>query len=182
MPCILLPVSRGHGQAAPPGGQRTADTLLQCVGIAPRAWVRQSDTMSSTSPQPSKAALICITLSVVNITVAFYLLIRSYTLPSDISAASQSVDLLMESRSEAGSIWAFLLLFWGWSHMLIYFIYKALIDAGISPPEDASFFEEDNLGGLWIRIVGALSVLIVLAALFGIVYRDYFEVKPAFLS
>jgi hypothetical protein len=138
--------------------------------------------MSSNSPQPSKAALICATLSVVNLTVAFYLLIRSYTLPSDISAASQSVDLLMESRSEAGSIRAFLLLFWGWSYTLIYFIYKALINAGISQPEDASFFEEDNLGGLWIRIVGALSVLIVLAALFGIVYRDYFEVKPAFLS
>lgn len=66
--------------------------------------------------------------------------------------------------------------------MLIVFIYKALINAGISPPEAASFFEEDNLGGRWIRIAGVLSVLIIFAALFGMVHRSYFEVKPDFLS
>ncbi len=133
--------------------------------------------MSSNSPKPSKAALICLALCVVNLAVAACLLIRSYLLPSDISAASQSFDLLMQSRSKAGSIRGFLLLIWGWSYLLIYFVYKGLINAGMSPADDATFFEKDNRGERWIGRIGALSLLVVLTALFGIVYRDYQEVN-----
>lgn len=133
--------------------------------------------MSSNSPQPSRAALICLALCVVNLVVAACLLIRSYILPSDISAAPQSFDLLMQSRSKAGSIRGFLLLFWGWSYLLIYFIYKGLINAGMSPADDATFFDDDSRGGQWIGRIGGLSLLVVLTALFGIVYRDYQEVN-----
>jgi hypothetical protein len=137
--------------------------------------------MSSNTPQPSKAALICLSLSVINLAIAAWLLIRSYLLPSDFSGASQSVDLLMQFRSQAGSIRSFLLLFWGWSYLLIYFIYKGLINAGMSAADDATFFEKDSRGGRWVGIIGALSLLIVLTALFGIVYRGYFEIKPTLL-